>query len=334
MRIVFFIPPLSRPSGGLSVIYQMAELLADLRHEVLLAGISGAFHHAPAGSALPFLDWDKIDLAPQDVWCVPESWPNALVPGLRSGARTLVYAQNWVFMLGNLPPGSNWSALPVGYIAVSHPVRWFLENILALRVKAVLPPPLRDCFFKTERKFSPALPVRVAWMPRKNKALAEQIQQVALALLRRNPKAPQILWVPLQDLAPEEVAAQLSTCQIFLCSSLAEGFGLPPLEAMATGCVPVGFAGFGGWEYMRGSSLLPCCSNGAPYLPLPEKPWGANGFFVPEGDVLGAGQALAGAVLLAASGNSAWKELSEEGRKTAGHYTRAAMRERLENLFG
>ena len=28
-----------------------------------------------------------------------------------------------------------------------------------------------------------------------------------------------------------------------------EGFGLPPLEAMASGCLVVGFTGFGGLEY-------------------------------------------------------------------------------------
>ncbi|MDR2051596.1 MAG: glycosyltransferase [Deltaproteobacteria bacterium] len=333
MRIVFFIPPLSRPSGGLAVIYRMAELLAGLGHEVLLAGMSRAVHAAPAESALPFLDWDKADLKPRDVWCVPESWPNALALGFRSGARTLVYAQNWVFMLGNLPPGANWSDLPVEYIAVSQPVSWFLEKILAVRVKAVLPPSLLDCFFTVERKPSPAVPVRVAWMPRKNKALAEQIQRVALALLRQSPEAPEILWVPLRDLAPEEVAAQLASCHIFLCSSLAEGFGLPPLEAMAAGCVPVGFAGLGGWEYMRGSALLPCCRHCVPPLPLPERPWGANGFFVSDGDVLGAGQALAGAALLAASASPVWKDLVAEGRKAAGYYSGAAMRRGLENLF-
>jgi glycosyltransferase involved in cell wall biosynthesis len=46
-------------------------------------------------------------------------------------------------------------------------------------------------------------------------------------------------------------ASILRRSRVFLCFSHREGLGLPPLEAMAAGCIVVGFDGFGGRELFR-----------------------------------------------------------------------------------
>lgn len=48
--------------------------------------------------------------------------------------------------------------------------------------------------------------------------------------------------------------AKLASRRYLLSLSLAEGFGLVPLEAMAVGTCVVGFDGFGGREYMVSGS--------------------------------------------------------------------------------
>lgn len=333
--MVFFVPTLSRLSGGLALIYKMAALLHEMGHQVFLCYMGRALPAGLKESRLPILPWDEPGLERRDIWWVPESWPNALAPGLRAGCRTIVYAQNWIFMLGGLPEGVTWGSLPVEYIAVSRPVRWFMEEVLRLPVLAELPPALEDCFFAApeiapHEHTAKRRKVRVAWMPRKNKALAERIQLLALESLHGE---VEVEWAALRDLTPGEVASQLRASDIFLCSSLAEGFGLPPLEAMACGCVPVGFAGVGGWEYMRGSPLSFC--NYTPCLPLGgERPWGDNGFFVSDGDVFSAGLALAQAIRLAWDSPQEWKELQRQGVLAASNYNLEAMRGRLAALFG
>jgi glycosyltransferase involved in cell wall biosynthesis len=234
-------------------------------------------------------------------------------------------------MLGNLPVGVSWNQLPIEYIAVSHPVAWFLEEVLDLRVKFVLPPVVQDCFFLPDTR--PQNKVRVAWMPRKNRAVAGQVQQIALYILRKHATLLEVEWVSLHDLTYEQVAAELSSCHIFLVTSFAEGFGLPPIEAMASGCVPVGFSGLGGWEYMRTSDLLACCNSFNPSVFLPKKPWGPNGFYVADGDIISAGLALAGAIKLAWANSPEWKSLAVEGRKAAADFTKASMRSRLEKIW-
>lgn len=291
MRTVFFLPPLSRMSGGLAVVYDTARGLAALGYEVALCSPGNAapgFAQAlEAGFAA--VSWEKPDLSPTDLWCVPESWPNALAPGLNAGCRTVVYAQSWTYLLTTLPQGVRWKQLPVTFLAVSEPVAHFLRRVLEVEPAGVLPPAPALEFYRPNH--SPDRPIRIAWMPRKNRALAEQIQKITEACLLREAAPPAVEWVAVQNMERAEVAEVFASCSFFLNTAFPEGFGLPPLEAMAAGCIPVGFTGFGGWDYMRADTGL------TPPCPLPEQPWGVNGLYYADGDVFGAGLGLAEAVL-------------------------------------
>jgi glycosyltransferase involved in cell wall biosynthesis len=55
----------------------------------------------------------------------------------------------------------------------------------------------------------------------------------------------------ISDVDEVAYAAVLRRSRVFLCFSHREGFGLPPLEAMASGCIVVGFDGVGGRELFR-----------------------------------------------------------------------------------
>jgi glycosyltransferase involved in cell wall biosynthesis len=55
----------------------------------------------------------------------------------------------------------------------------------------------------------------------------------------------------------ELAAATLRTCSIFLSFSEQEGFGMPPAEAMASGCYVVGFTGLAGREYFQSDICTP-----------------------------------------------------------------------------
>ena len=57
--------------------------------------------------------------------------------------------------------------------------------------------------------------------------------------------------VAIDGLPEHEVAKRLAECAIFLSFGYPEGCPLPPLEAMASGCVVVGYHGWGGREYFK-----------------------------------------------------------------------------------
>jgi glycosyltransferase involved in cell wall biosynthesis len=56
-------------------------------------------------------------------------------------------------------------------------------------------------------------------------------------------------WVIIEGQPRAEAARLMAACDIFLSLSNREGLGLPPLEAMATGALVVGYHGDGGQEY-------------------------------------------------------------------------------------
>lgn len=334
MRTIFVIPPLRQLTGGLTNIYTIAGLLAGLGRDVALTGPSpeAAGLADAAAHGLPWLPWGEAPLA-SDIWCVPESWPNAMTPGLQAKAQVLVYVQSWVYLLGLLPAGVRWRQMPVRYLAVSEPVAWFMYEALRLSPDDILPPSVDPAFFLPGER--PQGHVRVACMPRKNRPLAEQIQQVADACLAELPGAPGLEWVSIHKMTRQEVAAELASCHLFLSTGFPEGFGLPPLEAMATGCVPIGFTGFGGWEYMRQARIGECASTYGPPFPLPENgvPASGNGFFFADGDTLATGMALAKVVCLAHENGEAWRSLRAACRATAERYSLDRQRRRLAGLF-
>jgi glycosyltransferase involved in cell wall biosynthesis len=66
-------------------------------------------------------------------------------------------------------------------------------------------------------------------------------------------------WEPVEinDLSESATAEALRTSSIFLSFSEQEGFGLPPAEAMASGCYVVGYTGLAGREYFDAAICTP-----------------------------------------------------------------------------
>lgn len=85
----------------------------------------------------------------------------------------------------------------------------------------------------------------IAFMPRKLKEDVNQIYQI----LSDTPALREWTWLPIDNKTEEQVAELLKKSALFLCFNFNEGFGLPPVEAMACGCYVIGYAGNAGAEY-------------------------------------------------------------------------------------
>jgi hypothetical protein len=70
---------------------------------------------------------------------------------------------------------------------------------------------------------------------------------------------------------------------------------------MACGCLCAGFAGFGGWDYMRQAEAGSFSPQG---YALRDVPWGGNGWWAADGDVLGAVLGLERALAALLSGDA------------------------------
>lgn len=306
-RTFFFVPPVRKPTGGVAVLARMASILREAGFESCLA-LREPLQWRPPGADVPSVDLAGVRLSPRDVWVVPEGWVNALAPGLTAGARCLLYVQNWAYLFNGLPPGVDWRSLPVSFAAVSRPVAWFIASCLGVDAPILRPGIDLDVFSPPPEK---PVELTVAYMPRKNKALADQIRAIVTARGRFT-----VRWVEIAGMDQGQVARALGQSHCFLATGFPEGCPLPPLEAMACGAIPVGFAGYGGWDYMRQAGqggYLPDC-------PMDGVPWGGNGFFSPDNDALGAALGLEAALELWSAGGERLERVRQACAATAAAY--------------
>lgn len=327
MRTFIFLPPLPKMTGGLAVLVQAARHLSQAGLAVWLAPREAGRPSLASCPGLPVVSWEDLRLTPEDLWLVPEGWVNALSPGLKAKARCVVYVQNWAYLFSSLPAGVRWHDLPVFFLAVSRPTAWFIKQTLGATCP-VLPPGIDLEMFSRPRE-KPPHPLRVAYMPRKNKAQAEMIRSIWEARNNGKSGVMDLIWEEIHGQDPPGVAKLLQGSHIFLATGFPEGCPLPPLEAMACGCLPVGFAGFGGWEYM--TQVLP--EAWRPWHPVPENPWAGNGFWAPDADALAAALALEEAVHLWKGSGSGLQATLDAGQETAQAYSLERQQRRIVDVW-
>ena len=63
--------------------------------------------------------------------------------------------------------------------------------------------------------------------------------------------------VEIHNMNEQQVADILKECALFLSFSINEGFGMPPAEAMACGCIVIGYPGKGGKEFFKDDFCYP-----------------------------------------------------------------------------
>jgi glycosyltransferase involved in cell wall biosynthesis len=136
-------------------------------------------------------------------------------------------------------------------------------------------------------------------------------------------------WVEIHGLSSNQVAERLRGAHVFLATGFPEGCPLPPLEAMACGCLPVGFTGFGGLDYMR---QAPSAGFVSPH-PLRDVPWAGNGLWSADGDVLDAALNLERALEWWRNDTEPLHETLEAAGRTAAAYSSLAFEESALDIF-
>ena len=101
---------------------------------------------------------------------------------------------------------------------------------------------------------------RILCLPRKNPQDISQIKEIVLS------KYADAEFVEAHMLTEAELADEYRKADIFLATGYPEGFGLPPLEAMACGCAVVGFTGGGASEFMIHNQTALVADDGDCYL--------------------------------------------------------------------
>jgi FkbM family methyltransferase len=244
-RIIFFLAPFSVPFGGVATILEHVRVLSK-------NGIS-AWVAMPEQPTLDFYQTDvptiiyrdSLEVSDDDICVFPEGLLGYSQAVKGHPAKRLMFCQNQYYLPFSSRPELGFSEFHLdGVIASSLAVQSCLEEVYGLENIPLIPYAIDPSTYVRESNKKR----QIAFMPRK---LGDYVPFIQATFVRIYPDYADVSWVAIHQMTRREAAKVLSESAIFLSLSDKESFGLPPLEAMASGCVVAGFHGDGGREYMH-----------------------------------------------------------------------------------
>lgn len=292
-RILYLNHDNPNPSGGVRVVYDHVRHLMKNGYRAYVVHQNDGFRPAWFEEDVPVLYCNhQFRLQPDDLVILPEDHSLFLELFRSAPVRKIVFCQNHFYIFEGLHSHCSWESLSIsGVMACSNPVTDFIRTSLYFRNVETVHNAISPLFTETSPKT-----FQVAYMPRKRPLEAQFIRNLCDRLLEPEYK---IAWVAIDGMNQHAVAKTLGESALFLSLGRLEGFGLPPLEAMASGCLVVGFTGFGGREYAQAD----------------------NGLWCAEDDLVGCSNALAGAVRMIRDQSPEGTRLISNALKTAAEYS-------------
>ena len=245
-------PDTNHTIGGVKQIYRQVELLHQQGWDAHVLQERPGFRPDWFSSQAPVLDLASYlasgPSAERDLIVLPETWLTN-VPGYLPGIPKVIFNQNAFYTFG-LEGRCEADTLQLyhhadirGVVTVSQDSRALLVHgcgIATERCHVVINGIDPALFYAPELKLR-----RIVFMGRKH---ADHLRKVAL-MARRRPSLARYSFRELPRLTHQEVAQELREALLFLSCGHPEGFGLPLAEAIACGCLVVGYHGLGGRDF-------------------------------------------------------------------------------------
>ena len=293
-RIVYCLIETQAPRGGHKVSLRHVETLNELGFDAV----------ARLAADRPLPSWIEHrasiesggELRDDDVIVLPEDATALLKHYARAPQRKVVFCQNHFSAAaqGLALLTRDEAAAYRDYMACSRTVALWLSRFMGHDGVQVVPA------FADERRFRPTdKELAIACTPGKRPF---EFAAIRTMVSRLYPGPNRWRWDAHQSVSEAEIAQSFGRASLFLSLSRLEGLGMTTLEAMASGCVPIGFAGVGGREYATPT----------------------NGFWVDEDDLENCAAALVRAMALVDLQSAAIAQLRAAAEDTAARYSHAA----------
>lgn len=235
MKIFHRLPYNGNPSGGIKCHYQLCSLERELGYDAFI--VYDTLSQVPSWFKydVPHLSESQMDAIADKNRDLIVGWED-IEPLLRSGfAKRVSYIQGEVFV-NRLNPYQG-----VDLWISSRYNEESLPQFHARERQFVSPFIDRSVFYLPDESVCP-----------KDIAISVQQRKGGEDIVQNMRHISDITVIP--DCSEENFSTYLRRSKIFIAHSFPEGLGLPGLEAMACGCLVVGFTGGGGKDYMRHGS--------------------------------------------------------------------------------
>ena len=257
-------PETDRPSGGVKMLYRHADVLARNGFKAAVLHQQRGFRCTWFANTTPVTYLPDVRLTVNDFLVIPEVFgPRTFslsdIPAIGHACRKVIFNQNCYYtFLGHTfdsimsPAFALPYARPDEYIAtivVSEDSAAYMRFAFpGSRVFRIVNSINTRLFTFSDQKKP-----QICFMPRKHPEDAIQV----LGLLRLRGKLDDFSVVPIDNASEADVARIMRESLIFLSFGYPEGFSLPPAEAMASGCIVIGYHGEAGREYFLDDLCCP-----------------------------------------------------------------------------
>ncbi|NET11147.1 MAG: tetratricopeptide repeat protein, partial [Symploca sp. SIO2B6] len=247
-KIYYLCPDFERPSGGTRELYWHVWQLRQQGLEAWILHQKKGFRLTWHNIDVPIISFaDSPVLNPTDVLVLPEVMSPALKQLSKAAVRVnkVILAMNWHPNYWQLAPGDNWTnyevqAVLTPSVLIADYVRWQM-NLPVTTVTSYVDP---KQYFYDGRLKQPIIAYITQKTP--DAATLQGILDAKPGCFR------QFRWQAIADINEADYAHQLRQASVYLASSFLAGANISVLEAMASGCLVVGYHGVGGREFMVG----------------------------------------------------------------------------------
>jgi hypothetical protein len=309
--IYYFAPPEPTASGGVRNMYRHVDELNSLGFRAAVMHPKAGFRCTWFANDTAVVGTDTTPLHRNDILVMPEFY-GPYLDTLPAGVNVVIFNQKaydtfFFTPYESTPRGAPYAQLTGlrGLLTVSQDnaelLAYAFPDIDVKVARLVLDPTLFH-------PGTPRRPRRIAFTAHRRAAELEQL----LHMLRSRGALAGWELVPISGRTEQQTAEIMRSAPLFLSFSDREGFGLPPAEAMASGCYVIGFTGLAGREFFDPDHCT----------------------VVPDSDLLAFGRAVERVAAAYESDPDAIAKLGElASERVLARYTTAGLREDLEAFY-
>lgn len=245
MTIYFICPDLNAPSGGIKQIYRQVDVLNKHNIRATVMHKTRGFRCDWFKNTTQIVYREELEFTDKDIVVLPEAH-GPLMGRLFPKTKKVIFNQGCFQTFAKYPLYTPAKETPythpevIGTIVTSDAseeyMRFVFPQAKVVRITIGID---KETFYPAKKK------KQICFMPRK---LIEDARQIVNILRLHNTDIP---LIPIENMSQEETAKIMRESLLFLSFNYHEGFGMPPLEAMASGCYVIGYAGQGGDEYFN-----------------------------------------------------------------------------------
>lgn len=243
-KIFYICPDFAPPSGGIKRLYTHVQILRDNGYDAYIVHFNKGFRLTWFDHSVPIIYFsDNPSFSSADTLVIPEVFPG-LAKKLRDVPRKVVIALNPHSIFKFMDPGEDWKDYGVSWVMTNSPtIKKFIEWSMGIENVILIGTAIdRNMFY-----YSPGEKTRkVSYITRKD-SISPIVENILLS--RKDGQRP-FEFFRIENLPIKDYAKVLRQSEIFLATSSFEGFPRSIIEAMACGCICIGFDGICGKDYI------------------------------------------------------------------------------------